>query len=825
MKKLFIFLLLGIFLLNFGSSAMADNIRMYLPHNDTAQTNPTDLTGNVTNGLIFQTTRGNAGIFDLSYTYGGNTSSYTNMSYSIPTFNETTITMWVYPTSVGTGNMIAKQLTSVTQGYVFRKNGTNFLQLEVANTQTITANTSSTLPINQWSFIAVTFGNAGQRAKMYRNGVLASDTLQTTSQGAATNSPITLGIRAWSGAEEPYTGRIDEVGYWNRTLTGAEILQLYNSGVGWQYPFNSVVVTLNAPANNSNNVANSALTFNWTSTANVGSLVNSTLFINDSPNETISVTGTSNITTTSKIISTSGRYSWVVTSCTSTFCTNSSRQFFNISSVIVNSVTYSSTIAEGISNNFLANLSLAPLLGLSSAYLNYNGTNYSTITSSLGNNYYLLNVSLVSPLVTGSTNYTFFYHIGLNDSTTFLSGNYYQIVSDFAIGSCSSYNQTLYNFTIVDEDSQTKINASNSSYAAGTFTLYTAAGVLMSNYSAAYNNTNPFQVCISNNSLQSNESFLIDAIVQYKANGYATEFYNIRDQVLNSSLIYTNITLYDLNSSVAQEFLVTFTDENFNPVSDALITVTRKYISEGIFKTVEIPITDANGEAITNLRLSDTIYTFKVYKNGILLATFENQVAFCDNIATGDCTIPLNTYSSTIVPSTFENVDDYTFNIAYNKTTRVITASFGIPSGTAATSLFNVTVLSNSGSTAVCSSTLLTSSGTFTCTVPASYQNNTLLVELSKNGNKVGALALDQSPTPESLYGASRVFLSIAIFLLLIGIGLADSPMVYGVFLIIGSIGLLWINLVDKVSYLGATSAIIWFVVAVVLVLVKGARR
>jgi len=37
--------------------------------------------------------------------------------------------------------------------------------------------------------------------------------------------------------DEPLNGRIDEVGFWNRALTEAEITSLYNAGAGKTYPF------------------------------------------------------------------------------------------------------------------------------------------------------------------------------------------------------------------------------------------------------------------------------------------------------------------------------------------------------------------------------------------------------------------------------------------------------------------------------------------------------------------------------------------------------------------------------------------------------------
>lgn len=46
------------------------------------------------------------------------------------------------------------------------------------------------------------------------------------------------GYQAFGGGETQYfDGDIDEMGFWSRALTGAEITSLYNAGVGKQYPF------------------------------------------------------------------------------------------------------------------------------------------------------------------------------------------------------------------------------------------------------------------------------------------------------------------------------------------------------------------------------------------------------------------------------------------------------------------------------------------------------------------------------------------------------------------------------------------------------------
>ena len=57
----------------------------------------------------------------------------------------------------------------------------------------------------------------------------------------AKSNPYELTSIAMGGhlnGEEPLNGRIDEVGVWNRALTGAEITSLYNAGAGKTYPFN-----------------------------------------------------------------------------------------------------------------------------------------------------------------------------------------------------------------------------------------------------------------------------------------------------------------------------------------------------------------------------------------------------------------------------------------------------------------------------------------------------------------------------------------------------------------------------------------------------------
>lgn len=86
-----------------------------------------------------------------------------------------------------------------------------------------------------WQHIVMT--NDGTNQKFYINGVSVYNTTQTW-----TDSGLTMNLG--NVYESAYTttrwdGRIDEFSFWNKTLSMAEVTELYNSGLGLQYPFSS----------------------------------------------------------------------------------------------------------------------------------------------------------------------------------------------------------------------------------------------------------------------------------------------------------------------------------------------------------------------------------------------------------------------------------------------------------------------------------------------------------------------------------------------------------------------------------------------------------
>lgn len=95
---------------------------------------------------------------------------------------------------------------------------------------------------NSWHYIVFTFDSSqsgsSNQVKGYLDGVQQNLSFHGTVPVSlpATSNDFVIGRLPTAGSEWA-NGQTDEVGIWNRALSQAEVTQLYNSGVGKQYPF------------------------------------------------------------------------------------------------------------------------------------------------------------------------------------------------------------------------------------------------------------------------------------------------------------------------------------------------------------------------------------------------------------------------------------------------------------------------------------------------------------------------------------------------------------------------------------------------------------
>lgn len=508
---------------------------------------------------------------------------------------------------------------------------------------------------------------------------------------------------------------------------------------------------------------------------------------------------------------------------------NSSDVTFHIRNIFENSQTYSATAMEQSSQTFSINITYdSDTFSNVVLILHYNNTEYAGTEVGNYGDEVIYNATITTPSLDIKTNFTFYWEISLINSVTEVINSTFhnQTVDSMLLGDCNAQNKGLYNFTIVDEKTQVLLNpATQNTLATMHFQLYTSGRTsLVANYSQNFTKTNPFSICL-NNTLGGGESYILDGVVRYGADNYSTEFYHFQSAIIDSTTLAQSITLFDLDNSTSTTFKITYKDANFIPLANALIQIQRKYINEGVFKTVEIPKTDSIGQTIAHLEEENVIYTFIVVKERTVVATFTDFLVKCEDPILGTCEININAFKSHLEPETFTNVDDFSFTLTFNKTTRTVRTIYSIPSGSSATIMLNTTLYDGLGTTQVCTDSLTSASGTLSCVVPTSFGNTTIINTIYKNGERVARGFSSTQQSPSDLYGTNLMFLGFFLIITMIGVGLGNSPMVSGIFLIIGAILSMAFNLVANTGFFGYGATFLWLGIAVIIVLMKGANR
>lgn len=225
--------------------ALTDNLIAYWKLDESSGTTLVDSTSN---GYDLGTsasgvTVGSTGKLGNAITLNGSTGSasrvYTSALYNASTF---TIGMWIKRNSHSdkARNLFSSNATdSATWGdgysfYLDSSNQLRYVNQFVADT-TLGGNVNDT----NWHYVLMTYNSGSVEGFVDGSSVGAGS--------AGTMNTSHAAGRTWIGENETaggvgsgtnlFDGTIDEVGYWSRVLSGAEITSLYNSGSGLAYPF------------------------------------------------------------------------------------------------------------------------------------------------------------------------------------------------------------------------------------------------------------------------------------------------------------------------------------------------------------------------------------------------------------------------------------------------------------------------------------------------------------------------------------------------------------------------------------------------------------
>ena len=509
--------------------------------------------------------------------------------------------------------------------------------------------------LDTWQHWVIT--QDGTDLEIYQNG---SSIYSTTSAGKSLGGTCVLGGR-YTGADY-FDGTLDEIGIWDRQLSEAEIIELYNSGMG-QRPIDTFTLE------NVGTLPLHELTFYANDTAgNVGS--NST--------------------------------SWEYRG----FITNQ---------------TFESPVLETSTSNYTLDLILGTNTSFSVGSLFVNGTEQSTGSfTTVGNNVSLTSLITVPSITTGSVSELFdvYWNLTLADTisgTTYnnLSSTQQQNVTELMFNFCGNGGATnpVLNFTMMDEITNVEINATaNATTFEATFLLGASADSLTKTFSFSNQSVDisQFDFCVNSE----DDVIYTDMQSEYSAIGYTDKNYYLVGATLNGTAT-NEIDLFLLQDDEAVEFFITLT-QSLAPVADAYIHVAKYSVGEGIYKTVEIDITDISGKIGAWLDLEKQ-YRFTVIKDDEILGIFERN-SLCE---AAPCEINLNLESDatdwmSIYTDTF--AQNVLYNITFNPVTKIVDFSFVDTTGLATSFRMDIVKLDDyiNGSEILNTQRVFTSSGSMT---------------------------------------------------------------------------------------------------------------
>jgi len=187
-----------------------------------------------------------AGKTGKAYSFDGNDYLYKNPSTMFQNLPGLSVSAWVYPTFTTSSDyylIIVSKLHSswVNPNYQFqlrvRLGSYKLFEWVVGQASTFKgiSTAANTYGNNAWVFLVGTYD--GQTLRIYMNGSLkSSDSFASPGPTGNATSNLYIGDDADLYANfREWQGKIDQVGIWNRALTGDEVNQLYNSGNGLIY--------------------------------------------------------------------------------------------------------------------------------------------------------------------------------------------------------------------------------------------------------------------------------------------------------------------------------------------------------------------------------------------------------------------------------------------------------------------------------------------------------------------------------------------------------------------------------------------------------------
>lgn len=255
-----------------------------------------------------------SGLLNNAFDLEADNSDFINLG-DFDILNEISISAWVTFESFDFENwIVAKDDGGSDRAYAFGVKSPNKITLQIDGNNAV-ADGDTTLSTGVRYHIVVTYNDSSKVIEYYLNG---SSDGSTSNIGtiSTNNANVNIGRRSLSPSDTHVDGIIENVGIWNKILTPTEVDDLYNSGIGFAYPFGNDVI-LNSP-DDSSVFLNPVVEFNCSATHSID-IVNISLLTNQSGTfeivNTTDVSGLTNETVWNHDLENDGQYLWSCQAC------------------------------------------------------------------------------------------------------------------------------------------------------------------------------------------------------------------------------------------------------------------------------------------------------------------------------------------------------------------------------------------------------------------------------------------------------------------------------------------------------------------------------
>lgn len=697
--KIIIFVVLMIILLaaGFGTIATDDN-------NDRAYYNfsnaGVDATGRAGTLSATGTPTAVDGKSGQAYYYDGS-ENYDNAALTVVSAYPFTINAWVNMTEIDSGTTRNGGIVAIGAGSGFNPYYGIFVNggLPKANARPTGAGESAATATTNitgagWVMLTAVFASNTDR-RIYVDGVNeANDTASAVfSAGVDT---VAVGQNADSQSDQFFKGAVDEASIWNKTLSSAEISQLYNSGNGifWNFANTTTpTITTNLTSGGYYNHNNISVLSTATQAVNMSVSINAGAFVGLATASTSS-TNTINFTEGENNLSFKAIDEYGTSHNNFTIYIDTKNPSLNVTSYTRWNISYSFTNFANTINYSDTNFDTC--LVTTDESKTFSCTNSSYTFATVGN--HTFNVTVNDSANNQNTSTNNLIYINPIQQFRFNDTNNNQLITDYTFAGLSSNNDTI---RIEADDFSNGVHQLN----------FSKTGYITTTYSVTFNDTMKLnetfavresQIIVNikdrnNLSKVSGENFTLEFIgttgfVATTTNGTRTitgllaagdyDLFMTSDNFTTEEIEFTftdeeqlNLTIYTSlkNASSTGYVVIEVIDVDGQPISSATVSARQWNTATSSYISVSHGTTINDGTASLNIILDTKQYVFRATKGNSQIDSVQQVISTANNGKTITLTLAAGTGN---LPSYIFNGINYNSTHVFNATTNISTVTF-----------------------------------------------------------------------------------------------------------------------------------------------------